>query len=74
MTHGAHSDEPNDMAPRMGTDTRRPLLPSRRYSICGFFSVVVLMLAVVVVVAGAVDTVVDAGVTDVAVDVREDGL
>jgi hypothetical protein len=32
MTHDAHLSLPNDIAPRMGTETRRPLLPRRRYS------------------------------------------
>jgi hypothetical protein len=35
ITQGAHLSVPIDMAPRMGTETRRPELPSRRYSTCG---------------------------------------
>lgn len=32
MTHGIQAGSPKLMAPRMGTETRRPLLPSCRYS------------------------------------------
>lgn len=32
MTHGCHLLEPMDIAPKIGTETRRPLLPSCLYS------------------------------------------
>jgi hypothetical protein len=32
MTQGCHLDEPMDMAPRMGTETLKPLFPRRLYS------------------------------------------
>lgn len=35
MTHGAHRLSPKLIAPRIGTETRSPLLPSCLYSVMG---------------------------------------
>ena len=38
-THACHCPEPIDMVPKIGTDTRKPLLPSCLYSALGVFEV-----------------------------------